>query len=180
MTSVRIGDLVEAVESLSPEGTGIGHNDRFVYVDLSAVDNEKKEITGARRVLRADAPSRARQLIQAGDLLMSTVRPNLNAVATVPVQLDGAIASTGFCVLRPRHNVVCGRYLFHWLTTPQFVAEMVQRATGQSYPAVSDAIIKDPTCLYQNSQSSGGSRRFWIRPKHCGPSVARPSPTSIR
>ena len=34
------------------------------------------------------------------DILVSTVRPNLNGVAVVDKNLDGATASTGFCVLR--------------------------------------------------------------------------------
>ena len=32
-------------------------------------------------------------------------------------------------------------YLFHWVKTSQFISEMVKRATGASYPAVSDRII---------------------------------------
>ena len=59
----------------------------------------------------------------------------------MPVELDGATASTGFCVLRPRSEVVDGAYLFHWVRSPRFVGEMVRRATGASYPAVSDRIV---------------------------------------
>jgi len=33
------------------------------------------------------------------------------------------------------------RYLFHWVKSPGFVADMVNKATGASYPAVSDRII---------------------------------------
>ncbi|MDE0136434.1 MAG: restriction endonuclease subunit S [Acidimicrobiaceae bacterium] len=90
----------------------------------------------------ADAPSRARQLIAAGDVLVSTVRPNLNAVAYVKQELDGATASTGYCVLRPRPSDLDGRYLFHWVRAVPFVTHLVQRATGASYPAVSDKIVK--------------------------------------
>ena len=32
---------------------------------------------------------------------------------------------------------------FHWVRSPLFVAEMVRRATGASYPAVSDRIVCD-------------------------------------
>ncbi len=72
---------------------------------------------------------------------MSTVRPNLNAVATVGPDLDGAIGSTGLTVLRP-NSALDGRYLFHWVTTEDFVRSMVRQATGASYPAVSDRIVK--------------------------------------
>lgn len=63
-------------------------DESFVYVDVAAVDNGVKTITGARPVLGSDAPSRARKLIRRGDVLVSTVRPNLNAVAMVPPDLD--------------------------------------------------------------------------------------------
>lgn len=78
-----------------------------------------------------------------GDVLVSTVRPNLNGVAFVPPELDGATASTGFCVLRPREGRLDSRYLFQWVKCPRFVSEMVRRATGASYPAVSDRIVYD-------------------------------------
>ncbi len=115
----------------------------FDYIDLSAVDQERKMITEARRVSCAEAPSRARQLIQRGDVLVSTVRPNLNGVARVTESFDGTTASTGFCVLRPHKSELDGSYLFHWVKSPIFVADMVKKATGASYPAVSDRIIFD-------------------------------------
>lgn len=113
------------------------------YVDIASVDRETKSIIGTTRIQAKEAPSRARQIVQAGDVLVSTVRPNLNAVALVPVQLTNAIASTGFCVLRCQPKKLDNRYLFHWVRTNLFVAAMVRQATGASYPAVSDRIIKD-------------------------------------
>ena len=139
--SPAIGDIVDQVSSWTP-----GRDDpagKFLYVDLSAVDQDSKMIVSPRRLSCADAPSRARQIIRSGDVLVSTVRPNLNAVGRVPAELDGATASTGFSVLRPRSEVSDGAYLFHWVRSPLFVAEMVRRATGASYPAVSDRIVCD-------------------------------------
>jgi hypothetical protein len=72
---------------------------RIRYIDISSVDRDVKAISGVAEMRGRDAPSRARQLVQAGDVLVSTVRPNLNAVALVPRELDGATASTGFTVL---------------------------------------------------------------------------------
>jgi type I restriction enzyme S subunit len=140
MTS--IGDVTDRVRTWNP--LNAPGDSEFDYVDLSAVDNERKRILAANRVRASDAPSRARQLIEAGDTLVSTVRPNLNAVAMVPSRLHGATASTGFTVLRPTEQVD-GRYLFHWVRSPAFVDDMVRKATGASYPAVSDRIVKEST-----------------------------------
>lgn len=131
--------LVERVQTWNPAREP---EREFDYIDLSAVDNSSKAITGATRVSGVKAPSRARQLVLAGDVLVSTVRPNLNAVAVVPPTLSGATASTGFTVLRPSPRIDA-RYLFHWVRSPQFVSDMVRKSTGASYPAVSDRIVKD-------------------------------------
>ena len=137
--SLAIGDVVDQVSFWTPARDD--PDGEFIYVDLSAVDQDSKAIASPRRLACTDAPSRARQVIRSGDVLVSTVRPNLNAVGRVPVELDGATASTGFCVLRPRSEVADGAYLFHWVRSPRFVGQMVRRATGASYPAVSDRIV---------------------------------------
>lgn len=134
-----IGTLVEPISSWTPERDD--PDGVFTYIDLSAVDQDAKVIAGARTIACAEAPSRARQLVRAGDVLVSTVRPNLNGVARVPPEFDGATASTGFCVLRPKPSSLDGDYVFQWVKSSHFVSEMVRRATGASYPAVSDRIV---------------------------------------
>lgn len=139
MRSVSIRELTESISTWNPSRDPAAE---FAYIDLSSVDNATKKVTGARSTIGAEAPSRARQAVAAGDVLVSTVRPNLNAVAVVPPELDGATASTGFTVLRPAAELD-GRYLFHWVRSPAFINEMVRKATGASYPAVSDRLIKE-------------------------------------
>lgn len=122
----------------------------FRYVDISSVDRESKSLVGATELPAREAPSRARQLLRADDVLVSTVRPNLNAVAMVPAELDGAVGSTGFTVLRANPTRLLPSYLFHWVRTPMFVADMVKKATGASYPAVSDRIVLDSSMPMPN------------------------------
>lgn len=136
---VPLGDLVVAPGTWNP--TRANGTSTFTYIDLAAVDQDSKVIATARQVLACEAPSRARQVVAHQDILVSTVRPNLNAVARVPSSLDTAIASTGFCILRPNPEKLNSSYLFHWVKTPDFVSHMVRRATGASYPAVSDRIV---------------------------------------
>ena len=136
---VRISELTESVKTWTPSKSP---DDEFEYIDLSAVDNDSKLIAAATTVTGSEAPSRARQLVAEGDILVSTVRPNLNAVAVVPAELDGATASTGFTVLRPA-AALNGRFLFHWVRSHDFISDMVRKATGASYPAVSDRIVKE-------------------------------------
>lgn len=137
---VTLGDCTDRCLTWNPAADD--PDGEFDYIDLSAVDKDTKCIEGVSSIACSDAPSRARQIVKAGDILVSTVRPNLNGVAAVPIELDGATASTGYTVLRPRLDKVDGSYLFHWVKHPEFVGEMVRLATGASYPAVSDRIVR--------------------------------------
>ena len=136
-----IGEVISPVKTWNPLSES--QDGTFRYIDLSSVDNETKEIRAIQEVPVKDAPSRARQLVESGDILVSTVRPNLNGVAKLDRRHNGATASTGFCVLRPNPQVVCRDYLFQWVKSPGFVADMMRKATGASYPAVSDRIIAE-------------------------------------
>jgi type I restriction enzyme S subunit len=138
----RIRAGVIPVSSWSPTST---RDKLFRYIDIGSVDRESKSVTGATELPVDVAPSRARQLLKANDVLVSTVRPNLNAVALVPDHFDGAVGSTGFTVLRANPSRLLPQYLFHWVRTPIFVADMVKQATGASYPAISDRIVLDST-----------------------------------
>lgn len=136
---VPIGDLVVPPNTWNP--TRVNGDATFTYIELASVDQNSKVIASPRQVLVREAPSRARQVVADRDVLVSTVRPNLNAVALVPPSLDTAIASTGFCVLRPNPTKLDSSYLFHWVKTPEFISHMVRRATGASYPAISDRTV---------------------------------------
>ncbi len=137
----QVGALISSVSTWNP--SSMTEDGTFPYIDLSSVDNETKQIRATQEVRFKDAPSRARQLVRSGDILVSTVRPNLNGVAKVDKACNRTTASTGFCVLRANRDVVDPAYLFQWVKSPSFVSDMVRKATGASYPAVSDRIIAE-------------------------------------
>ncbi len=113
----------------------------FHYVDISSVDNRRKVITEARQLLGKEAPSRARQVIRTSDVLVATTRPNLNAVALVPEELDNEICSTGFCVLRS-NGQVDPNYLFAFVRATPFVRSLSDLVKGALYPAVTDGQVR--------------------------------------
>lgn len=136
---VRLGDVCLETENANP-----AQFDRLIrYIDISSVDSVSKRITAVQEISSNDAPSRARQKVIKNDILVSTVRPNLNAVATVETENSDQFASTGFCVLRPNRELLYPRYLFGFLCSPMFVASLTKQATGASYPAVSNTIVKN-------------------------------------
>jgi type I restriction enzyme S subunit len=113
----------------------------FLYVDVSSISRELFKITGATLLLGSQAPSRARKEIHSGDVLFATVRPTLQRVAVVPPELDGEIASTGYCVLRGDSRKIEPHFLYFFLLTEHFNARMAGLERGVSYPAVSDSDI---------------------------------------
>ena len=125
------------IKTLSPHYDG-----EIEYIDISSIDNIAKVILNTQVIDSKEAPSRAKQLVKNGDILVSTVRPNLNAVAVVEKESDHVlVASTGYCVLRC-NSEVNNHYVFHFCQSPYFIEDMVRQATGASYPAVSNSIVK--------------------------------------
>ena len=123
-----LGDVTEdAIDQSGPRG-------EFVYVDISSIDRETRKILSAKTLATESAPSRAKQILQAGDVVISMTRPNLNAVAQVPAHLAGAIGSTGFHVLRSKW--VKPEFLYHLVQTDRFIDAMCDEVQGALYPAV--------------------------------------------
>lgn len=139
MEKIRIGDLCdEKIDNIS-----IKRVKDIDYIDISSINNITKQIEGYSTMPIKGAPSRAKQLLKRGDILVSTVRPNLNAVAVCNIESKNAlVGSTGFCVLRPRDNVD-SKYLFYFCQSMYFINELMDVATGASYPAVSKQDVKN-------------------------------------
>jgi type I restriction enzyme S subunit len=114
---------------------------RFRYVDVSSISRELLKIASPTELLGIDAPSRARKEIQENDVLFATVRPTLRRIAIVPAELNGEIASTGYCVLRSDPEQLDPRFLYFYLLTDHFNSRMAGLERGVSYPAVSDSDV---------------------------------------
>ena len=131
-----IGDVTQTkVEQVDLDGP-------LTYIDIGSIDNHAKQITEPNLLGKNEKiPSRARQLVATDDVLVSMTRPNLNAVARVPQQLDNSIASTGFDVLRAIE--VEPRWLFNIVKSNNFIESMSQIVQGALYPAVRPRDIRE-------------------------------------
>ena len=115
--------------------------DIIKYVDISSIDNLKNEIISYKEYEVGLEPSRARQCLEKGDILISTVRPNLKNIAVNNYEEDNIVVSSGFCVLRV--NKCMKEYLFEVVKTEKFTNDMILLATGANYPAIRDKDILD-------------------------------------
>ena len=109
----------------------------MVYVDIGGVDSlgriaEKEQLTFA------SAPSRARRLVRDGDVIVSTVRTYLRAIAAIRDPELGMVVSTGFAVVRPGHQLRTD-YAAYALRAPYFVERVVANSKGVSFPAINES-----------------------------------------
>ena len=98
MTLSPIRKLVKKTKQITQNHWDAIHS--LILIFRSSVDKDSKGIINPQFLSVDEAPSRARKEIRANDVLVATVRPNLNGVAIVPQSYDNEIASSGFCVLR--------------------------------------------------------------------------------
>lgn len=110
----------------------------FRYVDISSVEYGKG-IISFEETRFADAPSRARKKVRKNDVILSTVRTYLKAIAPIADDCNDLIVSTGFSVITPKHYV--HSYLYYLLQSDAVCEEINRRAWGIAYPAVTEAAI---------------------------------------
>lgn len=113
----------------------------LAYIDIGNVDSQGRvqDIVNYRF---EDAPSRARRIVRDGDVIISTVRTYLQAIAPVENPPDNLIVSTGFAVVRPS-NLLDHRFCKYALRANKFLWEVESRSTGVSYPAINASDLGD-------------------------------------
>jgi type I restriction enzyme S subunit len=112
------------------------------HVDIGNVDFSEG-ILETSTLRFADAPSRARRRVRDGDVIISTVRTYLQAIAPVHAPPENLIVSTGFAVVRPRTTVFDPGFCKYALREPAFLAEVERRSVGVSYPAINASDLGD-------------------------------------
>ncbi len=115
---------------------------RFRYIDLSSVNEGEIDWHKTRTLSLVNSPSRARRIVQPGDVLFSTVRPGLmgHAIVREPADLP-IIGSTGFAVLSPKSDAD-GRFIFHSLFLDSFRRQVAQFEVGSNYPAINESDLR--------------------------------------
>lgn len=117
--------------------------DQLHYIDISSVS--PGQIDFITTYAFADAPGRARRVVQHGDVLWSCVRPNRRSHALVMQPQADTIGSTGFAVLTAK--TVPFTFLYAATTTDDFVGYLTNNTSGAAYPAVTAATFENAELL---------------------------------
>ncbi|WP_339677935.1 restriction endonuclease subunit S [uncultured Zhongshania sp.] len=114
---------------------------KFWYIDIASVKTGAVSVP-AEPMVFSDSPSRARKRVCKGDVLMSTVRPNLKSFAYFDKDGDDYIASTGFAVItaKPSSN---GKFIYQSILADDVTRQIAGLVAGSNYPAISSLNVKN-------------------------------------
>lgn len=131
-TDEKLKYLVSCNDDVLDESTD--PNEIINYVEISDVD-AVNGVNLSSQYRFEDAPSRARRITKKGDVIVSTVRTYLKAIAVI--EEDNLVVSTGFAVLRPKK--IESTFIRYALLNEFFLGEIISRSTGVSYPAINSS-----------------------------------------
>jgi len=113
----------------------------FNYIELANINPSTGEIEGYSQIIGHEAPSRARMVIKSGDVLVASLSGSLDNVGLVPDELDGAIASTGFFVIRSENFL--SEFLFLLFRSNLMKLQLEEKTAGAIMSAVPKATFGD-------------------------------------
>ena len=134
---VRLGEVMIERGQKKPD-------ENFSYIDIGSIDNKRNKLGECKILSPEKAPSRARKLVNIGDIIYSTVRPYLlNTCIIDRIINPKPIVSTGFAVITT-NNIDINKYIFKVLLSPMFndYANDRENAKGVAYPAINDTKLK--------------------------------------
>ena len=110
----------------------------ILYLDTGSVTQNFISSLQELNLSVDDIPSRAKRKVSNGDIVYSTVRPNLKHYALIQNPPCNLIVSTGFAVLKNKGYGVSNELIFMWLTKDS-VLEYLQAIAENSvstYPSI--------------------------------------------
>lgn len=111
----------------------------FKYVDIGSVSFENG-IEQMEETNFKSAPSRARRIVRKNDIIISTVRTYLKAIALIK-ECNDIIVSTGFAVVRPKNYLVDPLFLSYSLKSDYFTEKVRAYSYGIAYPSINSTEI---------------------------------------
>lgn len=134
----RLGDVVDT----DPENLRSDTKPDFAFNYIALEDVDRGFLRSHSRQLYASAPSRARRILCADDVLVSTVRPNLQSHLLFRIESGNWVCSTGFCVVRCRQGVTHPGFVFSHLFANCMNRQIETLLTGSNYPAINSGDVR--------------------------------------
>lgn len=107
------------------------------YVQFRDVEKNLGDITKFSELLGNEAPSRAKQMVNTGDVICARVKDSEENVAIIPKELNKGIVSTGFVVLKPIKPMT-SETLFALLRLRTTTNQVRWKSSGTIMPSIID------------------------------------------
>lgn len=137
---VKLGEICHINSNSLTDKTD--ENFSFYYIDLSMVNDGAIEYP-SNQILFKNSPSRARRIFKKGNILMSTVRPNLLGHAIIKSEVKNCICSTGFAVVEEKNGLSCNEYIYPNLFSYNIKKQIDSILVGSNYPAINSNDVKN-------------------------------------
>ena len=112
------------------------------YIDLSSIHKDLGIIKKISRLNSLEAPSRARQKLEKGDLLLSGLSGSLKSIAILDKEENNFIASTGFYVIKKSKNYN-NYYLWALFRSSLFQMILQRECSGAIMSAINREALQD-------------------------------------
>ncbi|WP_443741570.1 restriction endonuclease subunit S [Treponema berlinense] len=116
---------------------------KILYLDTGSITNNKIEVL--QDISMEDSPSRAKRIVKNGDIVFSTVRPNLRHFGIIRNPADNFIASTGFSVLNNNSEKISNEFLYMWISSDAVLnyLQSIAENSVSTYPSINSSDLMD-------------------------------------
>lgn len=131
----KVGDYcVDNIANLSKTDTF----ETILYLDTGSITSNYIVELQKLNLLTDEIPSRAKRKATHGDIIYSTVRPNLRHYGLLQNPPENLIVSTGFAVLHNKRLEVTNELLFMWLTNESILGylQAIAENSVSTYPSL--------------------------------------------
>ncbi|MBV5311157.1 restriction endonuclease subunit S [Chromatium okenii] len=132
----------EDVAEIDPENLSANTDSQYSFQYIALEDIDRGKLMSYSEKTFSSAPSRAKRRIRIGDILVSTVRPNLQSHLLFSELGSDWVCSTGFSVVRCKSEFAIPAYLYAHLFAAKINHQIYTLITGSNYPAINSKDVQ--------------------------------------
>lgn len=176
---VPSNELIKTPDGLIPNGwtfdcvgnycrdniANLSKSDKYTtikYLDTGGIFEGFVESTQQLNLSTDEIPSRAKRKVFDGDIVYSTVRPNLHHFGLIKNPNENFIASTGFAVLHNNGGAVSNELIYMWLTKDSVLdyLQAIAENSVSTYPSLNVSDLLNVKIIIPTSEVLDESNRI--------------------
>lgn len=134
----------------------------ILYLDTGSITSNYIVELQELNLLTDEIPSRAKRKATDGDIVYSTVRPNLRHYGLLQNPPENLIVSTGFAVLHNKGLEVANEFLFMWLTNESILdyLQAIAENSVSTYPSLNVSDLMNVKVIVPDADTLERITRF--------------------